>query len=68
MRNHPKILKTKFLPIYIILIRDTLLIDAFQEERQKDRKVKTQKKIASTKGPKKIWVPEVKIVSDASVS
>ena len=40
----------------------------FSRRKAKRQKVKNLQKKTNRKGPKKMWVPKVKIVSDASVS
>ena len=40
----------------------------FSRRKAKRQKLKKPKKTTKSKGPKKIWIPKVKIVSDASVS
>ena len=40
----------------------------FSRRKAKRQKVKKSKKATNLKGPKKIWVPEVKVASDASMS
>ena len=40
----------------------------FSRRKAKKQKVKNPKKATNSKGPKKMWVPKVKVVSDAGVS
>ena len=52
--------------VSIILKRDTFE-KCFSRRKAKKQKVKRPKKTINLKGPKKIWVPKVKIVSDVGV-
>ena len=69
MKNYPKVLKAKFLLVFTILRRDTLLKNkSFSRRKAKRQKVKKSKKATNPKGSKRIWVPKVKIRGDEVVS
>ena len=69
-RIHPKVLKEKFLPIFIVLRRDTLMRSAFHlfKKKSKETKGENPKKVTNPKGPKKIQIPKVKVAFDVGVS